>query len=247
MERNDGANATRLHHMLQSITRQKDVAQALHTCYPFNSNLLIGSSHIRSQRGVQQGDPLRPSLFALAIRPSIIEAVRVAEPQRPGNLDFKAFFLDDGVIAGKAPAVRQFLATLEMRLREIGLDVARHKTEMAPACASVQNFSSHDFERLAWVLGASLFSGDAWTKPGICSMQSVGTTTHREPAPSCILAPDGQDPLSCRTVPPPIQAESLGRADCDIRHSLGRLVGSPLSDEDWRIASRGVLLPRPRR
>ena len=45
---------------------------------------------------------------------------------------------------------------------------------------------------------------------------------------------------SCRTVPPPLQAESLGQADCDIRHSLGRLVGSPLSEEDWRIASLGV-------
>ena len=37
------------------------------TCYRFDSNVLIGSSQIRSRRVVQQGDPLGPSLFALAI------------------------------------------------------------------------------------------------------------------------------------------------------------------------------------
>ena len=34
--------------------------------------------------------------------------------------DFKAFFLDDGVIAGKARAVQLFSATLEHLLREVG-------------------------------------------------------------------------------------------------------------------------------
>ena len=37
---------------------------------------------------------------------------------------------------------------------------------------------------------------------------------------------------SCRTVPP-LQAAGLCNADRDIHHSLGRLVGSPLSDEAW--------------
>ena len=46
--------------------------------------------------------------------------------------------------------------------------------------------------------------------------------------------------FSCRTVPPPLQAEGLSQADQDIRHSLGRLVGRNLSDDDWRVASIGV-------
>ena len=45
---------------------------------------------------------------------------------------------------------------------------------------------------------------------------------------------------SCRTVPPSLQAKSLDKADRDIRHSLGRLLGSPLSDDDCRLASIGV-------
>ena len=65
------------------------------TCYRFDSNLLIGSSQILSQRGVQQRNPLGPSLFALAIHPCIIEAISVTESLHPGDLGFKPFFLNN--------------------------------------------------------------------------------------------------------------------------------------------------------
>ena len=45
---------------------------------------------------------------------------------------------------------------------------------------------------------------------------------------------------SCRTVPPDAQSVGLRDADTDIRLALGRLVGSPLSDDDWRLASLGI-------
>ena len=45
---------------------------------------------------------------------------------------------------------------------------------------------------------------------------------------------------SCRTVLPPLQTDGLRQADQDIRHSLGRIVRSPLSEDDWRLASIGV-------
>ena len=44
---------------------------------------------------------------------------------------------------------------------------------------------------------------------------------------------------SCRTVPPLLQI-GLRQADLGARHSLGRLVGCPLADDDWRFASIGV-------
>ena len=41
-------------------------------------------------------------------------------------------------------------------------------------------------------------------------------------------------------MPPPPQTDGLRQAYQDICHSLWRLVGSPLSDDDWRLASIGV-------
>ena len=45
---------------------------------------------------------------------------------------------------------------------------------------------------------------------------------------------------SCGTVPPSLQSNALGQVDFDIRGALGRLVGSPLFDDDWRLASLGI-------
>ena len=66
-------------------------------------------------------------------------------------MDYKAFFLDDGAIAGRAQAVQLCLDTLERLLLEIGLEIARNKTEVIPACSAVQNFTPHDFEAFCWV------------------------------------------------------------------------------------------------
>ena len=144
----------------------------------------------------------------------IVEANRVAESTYPGDLGYKAFFLDDGVIAGKAPAVQLFLATLELLLREIGLEIARNKTEVAPL-ALPSRTSQLTTSRVAhgYPMATSNFLGrppalrnganpswtDVWAKPGSCLKLSVAT-----------MIPMG--PLPC--------------------HSLGRLAGSPLSDED---------------
>ena len=45
---------------------------------------------------------------------------------------------------------------------------------------------------------------------------------------------------SCRTVPPALQPDALAQADAGIRGALCRLVGSPLSDDDWRLTSSGI-------
>ena len=117
------------------------------TCYRFDSNLPIGSSQIRSQRGVQQGDPLGP-LFSLSLfTPASLKPFESRSPIILGILTSKP----SSLMTGSSRAIRQFLTTLELRLREIGLDISRHKAEVVPACTSVQNFSSQDFEGYAWV------------------------------------------------------------------------------------------------
>ena len=66
------------------------------------------------------------------IRPS-------GRPAHPGGIDFCSFFLDGGLCAGAAPAVRCFLSSLVDGFRLIGLEVSLDKTQIIPLCTS----SSH--------------------------------------------------------------------------------------------------------
>ena len=45
----------------------------------------------------------------------------------------------------------RLLSTLELLLHDIGLTIARDKTEVVPACSAVQNFTTGDFAGYTWV------------------------------------------------------------------------------------------------
>ncbi len=83
-------------------------------CDRHPNHLFIGNRSLSSARGVQQGDPLGPALFALALHGAVLTARQEAENQHPGKLDLVAFYLDDGVAAGDAEAVSVFLKTFQI-------------------------------------------------------------------------------------------------------------------------------------
>ena len=64
--------------------------------YGEQSGLWMDSHRIDSQRGVQQGDPLGPLLFSLALQVAMERVQARAEFESPGDLDFMVFYLDDG-------------------------------------------------------------------------------------------------------------------------------------------------------
>ena len=97
-------------------------------CYKRPSHLIIGGRRLSSEHGIQQGDPLGPWLFALA------QIAREAtEKSHPGKLDFVTFFLDDGIVAGEAEAVRFFVDHFERAVRDLGLSASVDKCEVVPA------------------------------------------------------------------------------------------------------------------
>ena len=69
-------------------------------CYEEPSHVQFGPYRLLSPRGVQQGDPLGPAFFALAIHGEVKNARIAAELLTGSPLDWFAFYLDDGIAAG---------------------------------------------------------------------------------------------------------------------------------------------------
>ena len=119
-----------LSNAFNSVSREAVFTQASRRCpsvlplisqaYGQPTPLFIADSVIWSRRGVQQGDPLGPLLFALAIDP-IIQNLH-----SPLNI----WYLDDGTLAGPADTIAADLATLLPALQRIGLNVNSQKCEI---------------------------------------------------------------------------------------------------------------------
>ena len=73
-------------------------------CYRNPSRLRLDDKLLLSARGVQQGDPLGPALFALAIHEAVMKAKREVQRTHRDGVDFTVFYLDDGVVAGSDQA-----------------------------------------------------------------------------------------------------------------------------------------------
>ncbi len=90
-------------------------------CYTRPSKLVFGARTISSESGVQQGDPLGPLLFSLALRPVLQE---LANTRATGGLELVYSYLDDLCLAGNALAVGAALNTLKARCANIGLTLS---------------------------------------------------------------------------------------------------------------------------
>ena len=88
---------------------------------------------LRSETGVQQGDPLGPLLFCLVLY-KVVTAV-AADSICP-QLSFHSWYMDDGVIAGAKQAVLQALSIIKQLGPPLGLFINTSKCEL---------FSKRDF------------------------------------------------------------------------------------------------------
>jgi len=102
-------------------------------CYAQPSVLLVQHANgqtlrISSERGVQQGDPLGPALFAMAHHAALSAAVRLH-----GGSVMAVAYLDDVGVVGAPRAVEAFAKDLAFEYGRIGLELNWDKSFAVPA------------------------------------------------------------------------------------------------------------------
>jgi len=225
-------------------------------CYGDASPLLLGDHPLESARGIQQGDPLGPALFSLAVQGQIHKARAETLREYPGELDFTVFYLDDGVLGGSSRAVGDFCERLGRYFLDVGLTMHRGKCEIVPAAGpehqvpvdTFQGFNFRtegNFKLLGAPFGTQEFC-EAHTRRrkdkaekllrSIAAMQDTQCALHlvRHCASFCKLA------YSARTVPPALHYAALQEFSGTVKAALAELVTSELDSLSWEQAKLGV-------
>lgn len=137
----------------------------VHACYSVPSQLFIspGTPPILSSSGVQQGDPLAPALYALALQ-AVLSEVRSGLSSLP-TLDH--WYLDDGCLAGDPTVVFQYFELLQLHGPAHGIHLNLDKCELySLAALPTDPFPLH-FRRLigpatGFSLLGSPFGAQSW-------------------------------------------------------------------------------------
>ena len=118
-------------------SRVPSMAAWIESCYSSQPHLYLGDQSINSCSGVQQGDPLGPLCFALALHP-IVE--RIAE-EVPG-LVVNVWYLDDGTLCGSSDDLLKALNIIEEDGPARGLCLDQSKSSLFVPCEADLRVSS---------------------------------------------------------------------------------------------------------
>jgi hypothetical protein len=114
-------NSLRREVFLKEVKTQiPDILPYVLQCYGSQTNLMYNTHVIPSLEGVQQGDPLGPLLFCIAINDHI--------KKLESNLN--AWYLDDGSLGGDANIVIEDLLRIRAMKEKLGLELNDAKCEL---------------------------------------------------------------------------------------------------------------------
>ena len=229
-----------------------DLVPWLDFCYGKASHLFLGPERLNSARGIQQGDPLGPLLFSAAIHDAVLQAKAETNGRYPGELDWIAFFLDDGTAAGTSQAAQHFVVNLLNALATKGLHANLGKCEVIPAAGEAglnacQKFPGWKhvptgcFKLLGAPLGTAVFcSNTVATRITKARGLLEKVAGYSDPQGAMHLlrycASWSKVQYACRTIPPSFITDTLGELDKTIRTTVGDVAGKPLPDHSWGIA-----------
>jgi hypothetical protein len=111
-------------------TNVPEIYNYLLHCYAEPTKLIYRNTVISSEVGCQQGDPLGPAIFSLAINP-VIQNLKSK---------FNVWYLDDGTLGGDLESVLSDLSTVKSKFQSIGLELNYSKCELFIQNSSVNCF-----------------------------------------------------------------------------------------------------------
>ncbi|KAJ2937326.1 hypothetical protein O0L34_g17637 [Tuta absoluta] len=216
----------------------------LHQVYAAPSNLYYDGTAISSEVGAQQGDPLGPLLFSLAIQ-NVITTL-----DSPLNV----WYLDDGTIGGSPDVVARDLQRLFPALKTMGLEVNSAKCEFY-ACRPDSTDAGDVFRELMpglrimakadlYLLGAPIFaeavSADLQTKTSALSslakhLEHLSAHVSLILLRSCFSMP--KITYTIRTAPTWLFPREVASFDETLKHALEGILNIQLDDTQWTQAS----------
>jgi hypothetical protein len=122
-------NSVRRDAVLEAVAKhQPDLLAFSIAAYGSPSQLWVGDQHISSEEGVQQGDPLGPLLFCLALD----------SPLKDAQVEFISGYLDDVGLGDTVPRLINQVQQLEQACLAIGLRLNHSKCEVIGLSQSSQ-------------------------------------------------------------------------------------------------------------
>lgn len=207
---------------------------------------------LSSERGVQQGDPAGPAVFALGMQEDVEDASEEVYQMFPGELEWMGLFLDDVMAAGTARTVRAFVQILADKWEDKGLELVPSKCIVVPAAGGNTEVQPGDFTGMEWNEGGDfkLLGAPFGTKQE-CESQMAGRVRKAEEvAKGAALLANPQGGLMLvrycggfakvsyvsRTTPPELITEALGESNSILKTTLEEWPrkGSNKGNGSWR-------------
>jgi hypothetical protein len=214
------------------------------SAYSQPSWLLFGDRQLSSSQGVQQGDPLGPALFSLALA-DLWKRVPVADRDA---LDITAFFLDDGFLTGPPEPLARVVRFIEEEGPAIGVHLNRSKTEFIGSDADYAAHFAHlgRTPAAAWDLLGAPCGGDTHKSHWLARLeekvrQRVRLIAALPPHPAFALlskcGPSALTTFAARMLGP---APMFAALDEECRTAISKLVfgadGGLLDADVWKLA-----------
>jgi len=185
----------------------------------------------------------------------VLGAVNGSESLYPGQLDWTAFFMDDGTFAGTREAVGWTVSTLCQSLGDLGLEPNLTKSEVLftreeppgdlGLLEGLQVNREGDFKLLGAAFGASAYQTSLNIKRGSKGSNILGKAATLASAQKALLlirhcAGYAKLVYSTRVTPPREDVTGFREYEDALRGAVQEVLGAEVGDREWKLATLGI-------